>query len=110
MEVIVPKETKIFIAPELLKLNEIQERLDVKPSISKITWTDQYGCEKKLTKLSDSHIVNLVNWLRERSLNRTERIIQGELEKRYSGVYPVWFNNEVQEYKNCQEIWRLKVY
>lgn len=110
MEVRIPKEIKIVIAPELLKLNEIQERLDVKPSISKITWTDQYGCEKKLTKLSDSHIGNLANWLRERSLNRTERIIQGELEKRCSGVYPAWFNKEAEEYKNCQEIWRLKVY
>ena len=49
MEVIIPKETKIFIAPELLKLNEVKERLDVKPSVSKITWTDQNGSEKSIT-------------------------------------------------------------
>lgn len=110
MEVIIPKETKVFIVPELLKLNEVKERLDVKPSISKITWTDQYGNEKNIRKLTESHIVNLAGWLRDRGLGETEKLIQGELERRCTGAYPVWFKKAAEEYKQCPEIWRLKVY
>lgn len=110
MEVRVPKETKISIPPELLILNQVQERLDVKPAFTKITWTDQTGTERKITALTDGHISNLVAWLRERDMFETEKIINGELERRCTGKYPEWFESVVNEYKNCPETWRLKVY
>ena len=56
MEVRIPKETKIAIPLELLMLNQVEERLDVKPSFKKITWTDKYGNEKNIRKLTDGHI------------------------------------------------------
>lgn len=110
MEVRIPKETKIAIPLELLMLNQVEERLDVKPSFKKITWTDQYGNEKNIRKLTDGHISNLAGWLRDRGLTETEKLIQGEMERRCTGAYPAWFDRLVQEYKQCPEIWRLKVY
>jgi len=110
MEVKIIKETKIIVPSELLILNKFDGKLDVKPKNTKITWTDQYGTEKNITKLTDGHISNLAGWLRDRGLTDSEKLIQGELQRRCTGEYPDWFDTLVREYKKCPEIWRLKVY
>lgn len=103
-------QREIYIAPELLIFNQIEERLDVKTQRQQITWTDQYGNEKDIKTLTDAHASNLASWLRDRGLNKTEEIIQAELQRRCTNSYPDGFDKIIEEYKSSPETWRLKVY
>lgn len=105
----IKRKTEIYIEPSLLILNGVEERLD-KPKLNiEITWTDMYGTERNIKKLTDGHAANLAPWLRDRGFVRAEAIVQGELERRCTGKYPKDFDNSVQEYKSHPETWRMKV-
>lgn len=102
-------QKEIYIAPKLLIIKQVEERLDVKPKRIKITWTDQHNVERDIIKLTDGHAANLSGWLRDRGLMISEKIIQAELERRCTGIYPEWFDEFIEKYKSSPEIWRLKV-
>lgn len=111
MNTIIEKEEKqTYVIPDLLVENLIKECFETKTSTRKITWTNQYGNEKNIMQLTDSHAANLANWLRDRDLLLAEKIIQGELERRCMNAYPADFDITVQEYVSCPDTWRLKVY
>jgi hypothetical protein len=104
----IPKK-QTYMLPELLTI--VEERLDVKPTSERnITWTDQHGTTRDIRNLTDSHAANLAGWLRDRDLNLSEKIIQGELERRCTGLYPENFDSLVENYKNHPEIWRLQIH
>ncbi len=105
----IKRKTEIYIEPSLLILNGVEERLD-KPKLNiEITWTDQYGTERDIKKLTDGHISNLAPWLRDRGFLRAETIIQGELERRCTGSYPSDFDESVQIYKSRPDTWSMQI-
>lgn len=107
--IFIPKK-QIYVAPDLLNIKQVEERLDVKPQTVKVTWTDKFGTERNIKKLNDGHAANLTGWLRERGFIMTEMIIKAELERRCTGSYPDNFADMIKIYKAHPEIWRLKVY
>lgn len=109
MEIVIPKR-QTYIVPDLLLFKEVEERLDVRPSEKKITWTDQTNTERNITELTDTHAANLSNWLMSAGLRKTREIIQGELERRCTNSYPEGFEELIENYKSHPETWRLKIY
>ena len=110
MEILIKEKKQTYFVPDLLLFKEVEERLDVCLTSKKITWTDQNGTEKDITELTDAHAANLARWLRERGHKKAERIIQAELERRCTNVYPEDFNELIESYKSSPDIWRMKVY
>ena len=89
----------------------VEERLDaVVESQRKITWTDKFKVERELHNLSNEHARRLSYWCKERKLSRTRKIIQAELMKRATGLYPDNFDEMIKTYRRNPEIWRLKIY
>lgn len=111
MEVLpIKRKIEIYIEPSLLKLTQVEERLDSKPKKSvEITWTDQCEVTRDIKKLTDGHASNLAFWLRDLGFIRAEKIIQGELERRCTGSYPTDFDESVQKYKSRPDTWRMQV-
>lgn len=90
--------------------SSVEEEHETKAKNTQVTWTDQKGTERCITKLTDGHIANLAPWLRARFRFKAEKIIQGELERRCTEEYPEWFESALEEYKQSPDIWRLKIY
>ena len=98
-----------------LPLEEIILELEVELNNTKgkdkpylLTWTNREGKLKRLDKLELGHLKNLIPWLEKADRPKAKRIVEGELLRRYTGVYPEWFEDELFEYKLSPDTWRLK--